>query len=50
MLLMAQVDIDRRFSGTIHRGFDSDGILVALGRINVNNNLSVLIACIYQAD
>jgi hypothetical protein len=37
MLLMAQADRDRRFSGSISRGQDVNGIPVIPDRIDVNN-------------
>jgi hypothetical protein len=36
-LFMAQADRDRRFYGTISRGFDADGVPVVRGKITVNN-------------
>ena len=32
-LFMAQADRDRRFYGTIHRGFNADGVPVVYGKI-----------------
>ncbi len=34
-LFMAQASVDRRFYGTIQRGFDADGVPVVYGKITV---------------
>lgn len=36
-LFMAQADINRRFYGTIKRGFNADGVPVVRGRIEVQD-------------
>ncbi len=36
-MFIAQADSDRRFYGTILRGFDAEGVPVVFGKITVNN-------------
>lgn len=44
-LFMAQADINRRFFGTIKRGYDADGTPVVRGRIEVQDGFVLAQNC-----